>query len=193
MPGAAPCSTARRRRLVRKQVSVVCDLLQSARRRERPVPNLCVNQAGAVFANGRLRHLGTRVGWTIGYGAEFDLGKNWSAKAEYDYIIFRQPHGAGVRRHHDMRDRADISQVKVGLNYRLRARRRSSPSTDRRRRRVRPGQIESLIGRPPQAVARFRLLPQKSRWFISTSQDKVYRRARRNPAPLSAAREFVVR
>jgi opacity protein-like surface antigen len=27
-------------------------------------------------------------GWTIGYRAEFDLGKNWSAKAEYDYIDF---------------------------------------------------------------------------------------------------------
>jgi opacity protein-like surface antigen len=24
----------------------------------------------------------------IGYGTEFDLGRNWSAKAEYDYIDF---------------------------------------------------------------------------------------------------------
>jgi opacity protein-like surface antigen len=23
-----------------------------------------------------------------GYGTEFDLGKNWSAKAEYDYLSF---------------------------------------------------------------------------------------------------------
>ena len=30
----------------------------------------------------------TRVGWTIGFGTEFDLGHNWSAKAEYDYISF---------------------------------------------------------------------------------------------------------
>jgi opacity protein-like surface antigen len=28
------------------------------------------------------------VGWTLGYGTEFDLGKNCSAKAEYDYLSF---------------------------------------------------------------------------------------------------------
>ena len=66
------------------------------------VPNLCANQAGVVFANGAgFGTSSTRVGWTIGYGTEFDLGKNWSAKAEYDYHLVRQPHGAGVRRHHD--------------------------------------------------------------------------------------------
>ena len=53
------------------------------------VPNVCTNQAGVVFANGAgFGTSGTHTGWTIGYGTEFDLGKNWSAKAEYDYISF---------------------------------------------------------------------------------------------------------
>ena len=42
-----------------------------------------------MFANGTgFGTSSTRTGWTIGYGTEFDLGNNWSAKAEYDYISF---------------------------------------------------------------------------------------------------------
>ena len=54
-------------------------------------PSECLrfNQAGVAFANGTgFGTSSTRIGWSIGYGAEFDLGKNWSAKAEYDYIAF---------------------------------------------------------------------------------------------------------
>ena len=43
----------------------------------------CINQFGGVthsFNTG-----GTRSGWLVGYGTD-DLGRNWSAKAEYDYI-----------------------------------------------------------------------------------------------------------
>ena len=61
----------------------------------------------------------TRVGWTVGYGAEFDLGENWSAKAEYDYISFGSHTALASDGTTIMRDRADISQVKVGLNYRF--------------------------------------------------------------------------
>ncbi len=82
--------------------------------------NLCVNQAGVAFANGTgFGTSSTRVGWTIGYGAEFDLGKNWSAKAEYDYISFGSHTALASDGTTIMRDRADISQVKVGLNYRF--------------------------------------------------------------------------
>jgi opacity protein-like surface antigen len=84
------------------------------------IPNLCTNQAGAVFANGAgFGTSSTRVGWTIGYGTEFDLGKNWSAKAEYDYISFGSHTALASDGTTVMRDRADISQVKVGLNYRF--------------------------------------------------------------------------
>ncbi len=85
-----------------------------------PVPNPCVNQAGAVFADGTgFSTSSTRVGWTIGYGTEFDLGKNWSAKAEYDYISFGSHTALASDGTTTIRDRADISQVKVGVNYRF--------------------------------------------------------------------------
>lgn len=80
----------------------------------------CFNQAGAVFASGTgFGTSSTRVGWTIGYGTEFDLGKNWSAKAEYDYISFGSHTALASDGTTTIRDRADISQVKVGLNYRF--------------------------------------------------------------------------
>lgn len=83
-------------------------------------PTSCFNQAGVVFANGTgFSTSSTRVGWTIGYGAEFDLGKNWSAKAEYDYISFGSHTALASDGTTTIRDRADISQVKVGLNYRF--------------------------------------------------------------------------
>ncbi len=73
-----------------------------------------------MFANGTgFGTSSTRVGWTIGYGTEFDLGKNWSAKAEYDYISFGSHTALASDGTTIMRDRADISQVKVGLNYRF--------------------------------------------------------------------------
>ena len=79
---------------------------------------VCLNQALAV-TNGFSTPSYTRVGWTIGYGTEFDLGKNWSAKAEYDYLSF----GSRTARANDgttfLTDRSDISQVKVGVNYRF--------------------------------------------------------------------------
>jgi outer membrane autotransporter protein len=84
------------------------------------VPNLCTNQAGVVFANGTgFGTSSTRVGWTIGYGAEFDLGKNWSAKAEYDYLSFGRHTALASDGTTTITDRSDISQVKVGLNYRF--------------------------------------------------------------------------
>ncbi len=59
------------------------------------------------------------MGWTIGYGTEFDLGKNWSAKAEYDYISFGGRTALASDGTTFLSDRADISQVKVGVNYRF--------------------------------------------------------------------------
>jgi opacity protein-like surface antigen len=55
----------------------------------------------------------------IGYGTEFDLGRNWSAKAEYDYIDL----GSRTALANDgitiLRDSGAISQVKIGVNYRF--------------------------------------------------------------------------
>ena len=61
----------------------------------------------------------TRVGWTLGYGTEFDLGKNWSAKAEYDYLSFGRHTATANDGTTMLTDRSYISQVKVGVNYRF--------------------------------------------------------------------------
>jgi opacity protein-like surface antigen len=83
-------------------------------------PNFCVNQAGTVFGNGTgFSTSSTRTGWTIGYGAEFDLGKNWSAKAEYDYLSFGRHTALASDGTTTISDRSDVSQVKVGVNYRF--------------------------------------------------------------------------
>jgi opacity protein-like surface antigen len=62
---------------------------------------------------------GNRSGWLIGYGTEFDLGRNWSAKAEYNYIDF----GSRTALANDgvtfLKDSGAISQVKIGVNYRF--------------------------------------------------------------------------
>jgi opacity protein-like surface antigen/uncharacterized protein YhjY with autotransporter beta-barrel domain len=61
----------------------------------------------------------TRVGWTLGYGTEFDLGRNWSAKTEYDYISFGSHTAVATDGTTFLTDKSHISQVKVGLNYKF--------------------------------------------------------------------------
>lgn len=78
----------------------------------------CLNQA-LVNTPGFSTPWRTRVGWTVGYGTEFDLGKNWSAKAEYNYLSFGRHTALASDGTTFLTDRADISQVKVGVNYRF--------------------------------------------------------------------------
>ena len=54
-----------------------------------------------------------------GYGTEFDLGGNWSAKAEYDYIDFGSRTALATDGITVLRDSGAISQVKIGVNYRF--------------------------------------------------------------------------
>jgi opacity protein-like surface antigen len=77
----------------------------------------CRNQLGAI-TNG-FSTSGHRSGFLIGYGTEFDLGKNWSAKAEYDYIDFGSRTALATDGVTTMRDSGALSQVKIGLNYRF--------------------------------------------------------------------------
>ncbi len=77
----------------------------------------CVNQAVAL-TNG-FSTSGHRSGWLIGYGTEFDLGRNWSAKAEYDYIDFGSRTALATDGITVLRDSGAISQVKIGVNYRF--------------------------------------------------------------------------
>ncbi len=76
---------------------------------------LCYNQAG-VLTNG-FSASSSRVGWTIGYGTEFDLGRNWSAKAEYNYIDFGRKSALASDGTTLLSDHPTTSQVKIGVNY----------------------------------------------------------------------------
>jgi opacity protein-like surface antigen len=78
----------------------------------------CRNQALAVTP-GFTAPSHTRVGWTLGYGAEFDLGRNWSAKAEYDYLSFGRHTALASDGTTLLTDKSSVSQVKVGVNYRF--------------------------------------------------------------------------
>jgi opacity protein-like surface antigen len=78
---------------------------------------LCLNPALAVTGGFNTPYY-TRVGGVVGYGTEFDLGKNWSAKAEYDYLFFGR-HSATANDGTLITDKAWSSQVKVGVNYRF--------------------------------------------------------------------------
>jgi opacity protein-like surface antigen len=80
--------------------------------------NPCLNQARHE-TSGFSTPSYTRVGWTLGFGTEFDLGKNWSAKAEYDVLSFGRHTALASDGATLLTDRSDISQVKLGLNYRF--------------------------------------------------------------------------
>jgi opacity protein-like surface antigen len=77
----------------------------------------CRNQLGALTDG--FSTSGHRSGWLLGYGTEFDLGNNWSAKAEYDYIDFGSRTALASDGLTVLRDSGAISQVKIGVNYRF--------------------------------------------------------------------------
>jgi opacity protein-like surface antigen len=78
----------------------------------------CLNQA-RVVTGGFSTPSYTRVGWTLGYGTEFDLGKNWSAKAEYDYLSFGSHTALATDGTTYLTDKSWVSQVKIGVNYKF--------------------------------------------------------------------------
>jgi opacity protein-like surface antigen len=59
------------------------------------------------------------VGWTLGFGTEFDLGKNWSAKSEYDFLSFGRHTALASDGTTYLTDKSYVSQVKVGVNYKF--------------------------------------------------------------------------
>jgi len=78
----------------------------------------CRNQAGAVTA-GFSTPTYTRIGWTLGFGSSFDLGHNWSARAEYDYLSFGRHTALASDGTTFLTDKSNISQVKIGLDYKF--------------------------------------------------------------------------
>jgi opacity protein-like surface antigen len=78
----------------------------------------CINPAGAVSAAFSTPWY-TRVGWTGGFGTEFDLGKGWSAKSEWDFLSFDRHTALASDGTTSMTDKSWVQQVKVGVNYRF--------------------------------------------------------------------------
>jgi outer membrane autotransporter protein len=76
----------------------------------------CTNPAGANLT--QISVGDNRTGWTVGYGVEFALTPNWSAKGEVNYIDFGNRNltaqdgtviNAGMR----------VTEGKIGVNYRF--------------------------------------------------------------------------
>jgi opacity protein-like surface antigen len=59
-----------------------------------------------------------QFGWTAGIGFELALNRNWSAKAEYDYLNFGTKNVV-LTDTTRVSLRQDFNQVKIGLNYRF--------------------------------------------------------------------------
>ena len=88
-------------------------------------PYHCTNPAG-VFSNG-LSATANRTGWVLGWGSEYALTSNWSAKSEADYISFGDRNvtatdasGAGVGTvPSTLKIGMHIWEEKIGVNYRF--------------------------------------------------------------------------
>jgi opacity protein-like surface antigen len=78
----------------------------------------CRNQAG-LLTGGFTTPTYTRVGWTAGFGTAFDLGHNWSAKTEYDFLSFGRHTALANDGTTFLTDKARGSQVKVGVDYKF--------------------------------------------------------------------------
>jgi outer membrane autotransporter protein len=80
-------------------------------------PNVqtCINPAGALLNN--ISAGDTRVGGTIGYGVEFALTRNWSAKAETDWTDFGSKNLTASDGTVFTAKQWSVTEVKVGVNY----------------------------------------------------------------------------
>jgi opacity protein-like surface antigen len=75
----------------------------------------CTNPAGALLSN--ISASDNRAGGTIGYGVEFALTQNWSAKGEYDWMDFGAKNLTASDGTVFTAKQWSVSEVKVGVNY----------------------------------------------------------------------------
>jgi outer membrane autotransporter protein len=100
----------------KEQVNATCNL-GSIQHINATFGQACTNPAD-VLSDGFAGSANTRSGWTIGYGTEFALTRNWSARAEYNYVSFGDRNviaSDGSVLNIGMH----VSEAKVGLNYRF--------------------------------------------------------------------------
>jgi opacity protein-like surface antigen len=76
------------------------------------VPGLAANGASIWTTQ-------TRVGGTVGFGTEFDLGKGWSAKSEVDFLDFGRHTALSSNGVLQLSDWNYLWQGKIGVNYKF--------------------------------------------------------------------------
>jgi opacity protein-like surface antigen len=77
----------------------------------------CTNPAGAFPSNGFTADT-HRTGWVLGFGTEFAFTRNWSAKAETDYISFGDSN-VTASDGSPLRVGMHVWEEKIGVNYRF--------------------------------------------------------------------------
>jgi outer membrane autotransporter protein len=76
----------------------------------------CLNPAGNLFNT--ISASDNRTGWTAGFGAEFALTNNWSAKAETNYLGFGS-RGLTLSDGTFVNSKLNFWESKIGVNYRF--------------------------------------------------------------------------
>jgi opacity protein-like surface antigen len=76
----------------------------------------CYDPAGNLFNT--ISGSDTRVGWTVGFGAEFALTDKWSAKAETEYLSFGS-RGLTLSDGTIVNTKPNLWATKIGVNYRF--------------------------------------------------------------------------
>ena len=86
------------------------------------VDTLTVPAGVATFSDVTAKSTKTKVGWTVGVGAEYALNKNWSVKAEYLYANLGKSNanfpGEGLY-NFATKGKNEYQLVRAGLNYRF--------------------------------------------------------------------------
>jgi opacity protein-like surface antigen len=76
----------------------------------------CISPAASVFNT--ISASDSRAGWTAGFGAEFALTNNWSAKAETNYLGFGT-RGLTLSDGTLVNSKLNFWESKIGVNYRF--------------------------------------------------------------------------
>ncbi len=76
----------------------------------------CFSPAGNLFNT--ISASDNRTGWTAGFGAEFALTNNWSAKAETNYLGFGT-RGLTLSDGTFVNSKLNFWESKIGVNYRF--------------------------------------------------------------------------
>jgi opacity protein-like surface antigen len=72
---------------------------------------------GIAVSGNQITTSQNRFGWTAGFGTEFDLGRGWSAKSEFDFLDFSRHTALSSNNVTSLSDWNYLWQGKIGVNY----------------------------------------------------------------------------